>query len=101
MNAAIQPELNEIEARCTCGATFQLLSTVEELRLDICSNCHPFFTGQQRFVDTEGRIDKFKTKFGNASQAMAARSKLKKNKKKGKDEPPEKPSAAPKAEKAE
>jgi large subunit ribosomal protein L31 len=79
MRAAIQPKLNEITATCACGASFELLSTVEKLRLDICSKCHPFFTGQQRFVDTEGRIDKFRTKFGsNAAEALKARFKAKK-----------------------
>lgn len=81
MRAAIQPKLNEITATCACGAEFTLLSTVDKLRLDICSNCHPFFTGQQRFVDTEGRIDKFRTKFGsNAAEALKARAKAKKKK---------------------
>jgi large subunit ribosomal protein L31 len=81
MRAAIQPKLNEIKATCACGAEYELLSTVETLRLDICANCHPFFTGQQRFVDTEGRIDKFRTKFGtNAAEALRARAKAKKGK---------------------
>lgn len=100
MKAAIQPKLNEVEATCACGTTYKILSTLEDLRLEICAGCHPFFTGTQRFVDTEGRIDKFRTKFGmDASSALKARSKLKKQKQKGPEGPPAKPSAAPKAEK--
>jgi large subunit ribosomal protein L31 len=71
MNAAIQPKLNEIQATCACGASYTVLSVSDGLRLDICAACHPFYTGQQRYVDTEGRIEKFKTKFGSASQAIA------------------------------
>lgn len=71
MNTAIQPKLLETRATCACGATYTILSESETLRLDICAACHPFYTGQQRYVDTEGRIEKFKTKFGSASQAIA------------------------------
>ncbi|MBQ2606228.1 MAG: 50S ribosomal protein L31, partial [Clostridiales bacterium] len=46
--------------KCACGATFETLSTKEDLRVDICSNCHPFYTGKQKLVDTGGRVDKFK-----------------------------------------
>lgn len=77
MNTAIQPKLNETQAHCACGATFTILSVTEDLRLDICEACHPFYTGQQRYVDTEGRIEKFKTKFGSASAAIARAKKKK------------------------
>jgi len=50
-------------ASCVCGAEFEVGSTLKELRVDICSQCHPFFTGDQRFIDTEGRIEKFKKKY--------------------------------------
>ena len=59
------PEVFEIKARCACGTTLDTQSTSPSLSLDICSNCHPFFTGQQKFVDTAGRIDKFNKKYGS------------------------------------
>ena len=99
MNTAIQPKLTETLATCACGANYTILSTSDTLRLDICAACHPFYTGQQRYVDTEGRIEKFKTKFGSASQAIA-RNKAKKQKPQGPSEASaEAPSVA--AEKAE
>ena len=63
MNKNIQPELHEITIRCTCGNTFETRSTNPEIRVTLCSQCHPFFTGAQRFVDTAGRIDKFNKKY--------------------------------------
>ncbi len=63
MKKDIHPELHEITARCACGNSFLTHSTNSELRVTICSNCHPFFTGAQRFVDTAGRIDKFNKKY--------------------------------------
>ena len=71
--------------RRTSCANYTILSTSDTLRLDICAACHPFYTGQQRYVDTEGRIEKFKTKFGSASQAIA-RNKAKKQKPQGPSE---------------
>eukprot|EP01047_Picozoa_sp_COSAG01_P000279 COSAG01_NODE_4_length_55812_cov_1344.168109_41_plen_82_part_00 len=56
-------EYNRIIVSCVCGAEFESGSTLKELRVDICSNCHPFFTGDQRLLDTEGRIDKFRKKY--------------------------------------
>lgn len=49
--------------KCACGNTFTTGSTVKELRVEVCSKCHPFFTGQQRFMDTAGRIEKFRKKY--------------------------------------
>ena len=49
---------------CGCGNEFETLSTVEEIRVDICANCHPFFTGEERFVDTEGRVESFERRYG-------------------------------------
>lgn len=98
MNAAIQPKLCETQATCACGATYSILSNTETMRLDICAACHPFYTGQQRYVDTEGRIEKFKTKFGSASAAIA-RNKKKKAASKPPAESPDAPSVA--AEKTE
>jgi len=60
----IHPKYYDVEARCACGATWQARSTKPELHLEICSNCHPFFTGRQKLVDTEGRVERFTKKFG-------------------------------------
>lgn len=64
MKGNIHPEYQEAMVRCACGETFTVGSTQKELRVDICSKCHPFFTGKQKFVDTGGRVEKFKKKFG-------------------------------------
>ena len=54
---------NKITVSCACGAEFNAGSTLEGIRVDICSNCHPFFTGEARIVDAEGRVEKFKKKY--------------------------------------
>lgn len=59
----IHPELFEITATCTCGATFGTRSTAKSIKSTLCSQCHPFYTGDQKFVDTAGRIEKFEAKF--------------------------------------
>lgn len=54
---------------CVCGATWKTGSTSEEVRVDICSNCHPFYTGKQKMIDTEGRVDRFRRKYaGNKAK---------------------------------
>jgi len=63
MKKGIHPELNALTARCACGNSFKTSSTLSDLDVSICSNCHPFFTGAQKFVDTAGRIEKFENKF--------------------------------------
>jgi large subunit ribosomal protein L31 len=60
----IHPKYYVVEARCACGNTFKTRSTKPELHLEICSNCHPFFTGRQKLIDTEGRVERFTKKFG-------------------------------------
>jgi large subunit ribosomal protein L31 len=60
----IHPKYQEVEARCACGNTFKTRSTKNELHLEICSACHPFFTGRQKLIDTEGRIERFTKRFG-------------------------------------
>jgi large subunit ribosomal protein L31 len=60
----IHPKYEEVEARCACGNTFKTRSTKSELHLEICSACHPFFTGRQKLIDTEGRVERFSKKFG-------------------------------------
>jgi large subunit ribosomal protein L31 len=60
MKTGIHPDYyEEAVVRCACGNTWTTGSTVEEIRTDVCSACHPFFTGEQRIVDTEGRVDRF------------------------------------------
>ncbi len=60
----IHPKYHEVDVRCACGNTFKTRSTKPELRLEICSACHPFFTGRQKLIDTEGRVERFTKKFG-------------------------------------
>ncbi len=66
MKADIHPAYSEVKVTCSCGNTFETRSTLgqEELHLDVCSACHPFFTGKQKIVDTAGRVDKFRQKYG-------------------------------------
>ncbi len=63
MKKGIHPELHEIIVRCVCGSAFQTRSTKKEIAVTLCSKCHPFYTGEQRLVDTAGQIEKFKKKF--------------------------------------
>jgi large subunit ribosomal protein L31 len=60
----IHPKYHVVEVRCACGNTFKTRSTKPELHLEICSVCHPFFTGRQKLIDTEGRVERFTKKFG-------------------------------------
>jgi large subunit ribosomal protein L31 len=64
VKAAIHPKYHDVEVRCACGATWKTRSTKPQLHLEICSNCHPFFTGRQKLIDTEGRVERFTKKFG-------------------------------------
>ncbi len=65
MKAKIHPKYAETKVTCACGAAFTTHTTAgEELHLDICSQCHPFFTGKQKFVDAAGRVEKFQKRFG-------------------------------------
>ena len=65
MQQGIHPEYNEITATCSCGNVMKIRSTLKkDINLDVCSSCHPFYTGKQRNVDTGGRVDKFKKRFG-------------------------------------
>ncbi len=63
------PELHEITARCACGNAFVTTSTLPELHVTICSNCHPFYTGAQKFLDTAGRIEKFQKRYKKGAKA--------------------------------
>ena len=64
MKEGIHPKYEEVEVRCACGNTFKTRSTKPELHLEICAACHPFFTGLQKLIDTEGRVERFNKKFG-------------------------------------
>ena len=79
MQEGIHPKYFDVEARCACGATWATRSTKNELHLEICSSCHPFFTGRQKLLDTEGRVERFTKKFG--AQTSESRKKAEKAKK--------------------
>ena len=64
MKKEIHPQFFNALIKCACGATFETKSTQKEIRVEICSNCHPFFTGKQKLLDTAGRIERFKRKYG-------------------------------------
>ncbi len=65
MKEGLHPDYKTTTVKCACGAEFETRSTKENLRVDICSNCHPFFTGKQKLVDTAGRVDKFMSRYGD------------------------------------
>ena len=70
MKAATHPDYKQITVTCTCGNTFKTGSTLgQDLQVEVCSNCHPFYTGKQKMVDTAGRVDKFRKKYAAASSA--------------------------------
>ncbi|WP_019535725.1 50S ribosomal protein L31 [Paenibacillus ginsengihumi] len=64
MKSGIHPTYHQTTVTCVCGNTFETGSIKQNLRVEICSACHPFFTGKQKFVDAGGRVDKFKKKYG-------------------------------------
>ena len=64
MREGIHPQYQEVTVHCGCGATWKTRSTRKDMNLDICSNCHPFFTGRQKLVDAEGRVERFTRKYG-------------------------------------
>jgi large subunit ribosomal protein L31 len=72
MKPDIHPQLAECNITCACGESFKTLSILAEIRVEICSKCHPFFTGKQKFIDTAGRVDKFKKKLEASNAAAAA-----------------------------
>ena len=63
MKSGIHPEYKLSKVTCACGNTFETYTTVGDISVEICSNCHPFFTGKQKLLDTAGRIDKFRKKY--------------------------------------
>jgi large subunit ribosomal protein L31 len=87
MKAAIHPDYTAAKILCNCGNVIETRSTRGDFHIEICANCHPFFTGKQKIMDTAGRIEKFRTRYGSAPAQPAA-----------KDEPK---AAAPVSKKAE
>lgn len=82
MNTQIHPKWHTITVTCTCGSTFESASTQDAIHVDICSQCHPFFTNEMRFVDRQGRVDRFRQKM----QIAATRASDKKKKKAAKQQ---------------
>lgn len=83
MKPKIHPKLNTIQVTCACGNSFETQSTAKQVKVEVCSACHPFFTGTQRFVDTTGRVERFQQKLDAqkkaAAEAQAQKAKKAKN----------------------
>lgn len=73
MREGIHPGYQEAIVKCSCGNTFTTRSTQSELHVELCDLCHPFYTGQQKFVDTGGRVQRFADKFGGAAETVVAK----------------------------
>ena len=80
MKTGIHPEYKPTKITCACGRVTETFATVDELHVEICSACHPFYTGQQKFVDTAGRVDKFQQRMAKTQAAQAAAATRKKRK---------------------
>jgi large subunit ribosomal protein L31 len=73
MKQGIHPDYQIASVHCSCGNTFQTRSTVGEIRADICSNCHPFYTGKQKLIDAGGRVERFQRRYAKTEAARAKR----------------------------
>jgi large subunit ribosomal protein L31 len=73
MKKDIHPEYHKTIVHCACGSEFETGSTMKEIKVEICSNCHPFFTGKQKLVDSAGRVERFRTKYAQTDLAMKAK----------------------------
>ena len=71
MRQGIHPEYKEVNVTCACGEEFTTKSTKDNLRLEICSKCHPFFTGKQKLVDSAGMVEKFERRYGKKGEKTA------------------------------
>ncbi|HEX4959836.1 MAG TPA: 50S ribosomal protein L31 [Thermoanaerobaculia bacterium] len=71
MKKDIHPQLNMVTVTCACGNTFETHSTKDEVRLEICSACHPFFSGKQKLIDTAGRVERFQRRYNRPATAAA------------------------------
>jgi large subunit ribosomal protein L31 len=69
MRKKIHPKTFDIKVSCVCGNSFECQSTKKEVKIDVCSKCHPFFTGKQKLLDTAGRVDRFKKKYANFNKS--------------------------------
>ena len=72
MKASIHPELHEVKVHCQCGNEFMTRSTKKELRVEVCSACHPFYTGKQKNMDTAGRVERFNRKYAKKVEVPVA-----------------------------
>ena len=75
MKKDIHPKFNQAKVKCQCGNKFVVGSTLEEIKVEVCSKCHPFFTGKTNLIDTEGRVDKFKAKLVKAAEMKETKKK--------------------------
>lgn len=103
MKAGIHPELKQTKVSCLgCGTTFNSVSTVDQITVDVCSQCHPFYTGKQKLVDTAGRVDRFRAKAETAKSRKAdLGKKASKAAKRAASKTSETPKSTPKAKKTE
>lgn len=72
MKAGIHPQYKKAVVTCVCGNTFETRSTIGDLKLEICSNCHPFFTGKQKLVDSAGRVERYNQRYAKKAAAAVA-----------------------------
>lgn len=72
MKQGIHPEYQVARVHCSCGSVFETRSTKPELRVELCANCHPFYTGKQKLVDTGGRVERFQRRYGAGATGAAA-----------------------------
>ncbi len=72
MKKGIHPQYFQATVRCACGNEFEAGSTVEEINVEICSKCHPFFTGKQKLVDSAGKVERFRRKYAKFNQGLGA-----------------------------
>ena len=75
MKKDIHPEYHRAKVHCACGAEFETGSTLQEIKVEICSQCHPFFTGKQKLIDTAGRVERFKNKYAKYNDEKEAKAK--------------------------
>lgn len=72
MKQGIHPEYHEVQVTCACGHSFPTRSTKDELRVEICSSCHPFFTGRQKLIDSAGRVERFQKRYAGSGKGKKA-----------------------------
>lgn len=72
MKPKIHPEYKDVEVSCACGNAFKTRSTISDIRLEICSSCHPFFTGKQKLVDSAGRVERFQRKYAHLTAGKSS-----------------------------